>query len=202
VPPEQLAHYKAEWNTMAIQRCFIVDERGDPASFRFTVESIGIRPVKEIVAEGLQAAITLLQPFADESKSLVDLGITMQPPESRMNGLDILFDGHEHTLGNLLQRMITELYLDTEAPDAPITYAGYKVRHPLQRIMTIRLGFRDGAPGDMSAIAKGIIHAAAARALGIFTDLGRSWASLTSTPLRSLTESGSSATAFVESKEV
>jgi DNA-directed RNA polymerase subunit L len=179
VTPDVLEAHRREWSTMAIQRCFLVDEQGEPNSFGFTVESVGIRPVKDIVAEGIQSVIDLVGPYADTERSLSDLGITTQPPDSRMNGLDLLFDGQEHTLGNLLQTLITDIYINDGAPDSPIEFAGYKIRHPLHRVMTLRLGFRPGFAGDMATVAKEIVTTAAEKARAIFEELGRSWASVT-----------------------
>jgi DNA-directed RNA polymerase subunit L len=97
-----------------------------------------------------------------------------------MNGVDVIFDGQEHTLGNLLQTLLTEIYLDTEAPDSPITYVAYKVRHPLHRVMTLRLGIRlpeaGAAPsGNNEALVRQVVATAADRARAIFEELGRSW---------------------------
>ena len=163
---------------MAIQRCFLVDEKGEPNSFDFTVESVGVRPVADIVAEGISEVIELVAPYADAEKTLEDLGIKTQPPDSRMNGFDVLFDGQEHTLGNLLQTLITELYIDNAAPDSPLVFAGYKIRHPLHRVMTLRLGFRDGVLGT-DAQVRDIIVTAAEKARSIFENLAKSWADST-----------------------
>jgi DNA-directed RNA polymerase subunit L len=175
---EQVGTFRQEWMTLGVQRCFLVDDRGEPNSFTFTVESVGVRPVPDIVAEGIRAAVELVAPYADSEKTADELGLTVQPVDSRMNGVDMLFEGQEHTLGNLLQTLITEEYLDREAADSPITFVGYKVRHPLHRVMTLRLGIRDGAApgGDNAAIARQVISVAAAKAKAIFEDLGRAWA--------------------------
>ena len=175
---QQRASYHQEWENMAAQRCYLIDEHGEPVSFSFTVESVGIRPVQDIVAEGIRAVIDLVSPYADTEKSFAELDVTTRPIDSRANGVDVVFNGQEHTLGNLLQTLITELYLDTETPDAPITYAGYKVRHPLHRVMTLRLGIREGAQSDAAGIARQVVQSAAARAVAIFTELGRSWSSM------------------------
>jgi DNA-directed RNA polymerase subunit L len=179
VPPDVIAAHRKEWSTMAIQRCFIINDKGEPSSFRFTVESVGIRPVKDIVAEGIKAVVDLVAPYANAETPMADLGLTVQSSDSRMNGIDVLFAGQEHTLGNLLQTLITELYLDNGAPDTPITYVGYKIRHPLHRIMTLRFGFAtEGDTNQKMAIARQIITAAAAKAVSIFNGLASGWASV------------------------
>ena len=176
--PDVIANHRQEWNTMAIQRCFIVNDRGEPSSFRFTVESVGVRPVKDIVAEGIRAVIDLVSPYAAAEATMEALKMTARSSDSRMNGIDILFEGQEHTLGNLLQTLITELYLDSGAVDSPITYVGYKIRHPLHRIMTLRFGFAtEGDSEQKTAIARQIITAAAEKAVSIFRGLESGWAS-------------------------
>jgi DNA-directed RNA polymerase subunit L len=177
VPPEVIAKHKVEWRTMAIQRCFkISDTTGEPNSFDFVVESVGVRPVPDIVAEGIQAVVDLVTPFASVETPSADLGITTQPVDSRMtNGIDVNIAGQEHTLGNLLQSMITAIYLDTEAPDAPITYVGYKVPHPLHKSVRLRVGIREGQAGDPATIARQVIAMGAQRAVQIFQDLARAW---------------------------
>jgi DNA-directed RNA polymerase subunit L len=178
LPKEVIDNYRREWSNMAIQRCFLVNERNEPNSFGFTVESVGIRPVQDIVREGIRAVVKLVSPYADSATPAEEIGITTQPTDSRMNGIDVLFAGQEHTLGNLLQTLITEMYLNDDAPDSPITYAGYKIKHPLHRVMTLRLGIREGAAGEPASIAREVIASAAARARSMFEELGRSWDAL------------------------
>lgn len=177
VPPEVLAKHKVEWSTMANQRCFKTDAAtGEPNSFDFVIESVGIRSVKEIVAEAIQSVVTMLTPFASTETPSAELGITTQPVDSRMtNGIDVNIANHEHTLGVLLQTVLTDIYLNTEAPDAPISYAGYKVPHPLHKSVRMRIGIREGVAGDPAVIARQVIAMAAQRAIQIFEDLAREW---------------------------
>jgi DNA-directed RNA polymerase subunit L len=178
LPPEVMESHRQEWSNMAIQRCFMVDEKGQPNSFTFTVESVGVRPVQDIVQEGIRAVIQLLAPYTDVATPIGEIGMTLQPANARMTGVDVFFEGQEHTLGNLLQTFITELYLEDEAPDAPITYVGYKVPHPLHRKMFLRIGVRDAAGADANAIARQVIAAAAQRAQVVFQELARGWEAL------------------------
>lgn len=180
LPPEALERFRAEWRTMASQRCFLIDERGEPNSFDFTVESVGVRPVKDVVAEGIAAVVKLVDPYTIVETPNEELGIRTQPVDSRMNGIDVVFEGQEHTLGCLLQALLTEIYLDSDAPDSPITYAGYKIRHPLKREMTLRLGIREGTAADPATVARAVIAEAARKARTIFEELGRSWAATAS----------------------
>lgn len=180
VPPEQQAAMRQEWATLAIQRCFKVDDVGQPNSFTFTVESVGMRPVPDIVAEGIRAVVALVTPYTSTDTPSADLGIHTEPVENRMTGVNVVFADQEHTLGNLLQTLITEIYLDSGAPDSPITFCGYRVRHPLRREMTLTLGMRDGMAGDQASIARQVIADAAVKARQIFEELGRSWEAIVS----------------------
>jgi DNA-directed RNA polymerase subunit L len=175
-----LDKYRAEWETMAKQRCFLIDPAtGEPNSFTFTIESVGIRPVPDIITEGIRAVVDMVKPYTDTDKPAAELGLTIQPVDSRMNGVDVLFEGQEHTLGNLLQAMITEIYMDprTNVTESPITYVGYKVKHPLHKVMTLRMGIREGA-GDSTAIARQVIAAGAQRAQKVFEDLMGAWSAV------------------------
>ena len=179
VTPEQIDGYRKEWSTMAIQRCFMINEKGDPNSFSFTVESVGVRPVKEIVAEGIQAVIDLLTPYTSAEVALEEIGITIHPADSRMTGYDLHFAGQEHTLGNLLQTFMTELFITQTVPDSTIHFVGYKVRHPLQRIMTLRIGLREGPTSEASiAELRKAVAMTASKAREHFEQLKTSWAAL------------------------
>lgn len=179
VEPTALANYRREWETMAVQRCFKVDPAtGQPNSFSFTVESVGVRPVTDLVAEGIRAMGALVEPYTDANTPSADIGLRILPVDTRMNGVDVFFAGQEHTLGNLLQTLVTEMYLDNAAADTPITFAAYRVRHPLTREMTLRLGIRDGAAESPEVIARKIIADAANRAKAIASELESSWEAL------------------------
>jgi len=170
--PALLEVYRAEWKTMAVQRCFVIDAAGNPNSFTFTIESVGIRPVRDIVAEGIKAVIDLVQPYTESTAELA-----VMPVESRMSGVRVVFEDQEHTLGCLLEAMIHELYLDKAAPDSPISYAAYKVPHPLQKKMVMVLGSTPEKPLADDA-ARGVIMAAAKKAKSVFEELAAAWTAL------------------------
>ena len=173
--PAVLESYRAEWRTMAIQRCFLVDSAGNPNSFTFTIESVGIRPVRDIVAEGIKAVIDLVRPYT-ETGTVATLQVL--PVESRMSGVRVVFEDQEHTLGCLLEAMIHELYLNVESPDAPVSYAAYKVPPPLQKKMIVVLGSSPEKPVTEDG-ARAVIVAAAGKALSVFEEMRNAWTALT-----------------------
>jgi DNA-directed RNA polymerase subunit L len=167
-----------EFRSLEIYRCFKMDADGEPYSYDFTVETVGCMSVDKIVLDALNAVATLCDKYAALDSGDLPENVDIRPADARMKGFDVWFQAEDHTLGNLLQTLITEIYLDTEAPDSPITYVGYKVRHPLHRVMTLRLGFRNGVTADPAVIARQVIATAAQKAKQILDDLGRSWASV------------------------
>lgn len=172
--PEQREAFHGEWSTMAKQRCFKVGADGQPNEFTFTVESVGIRPPNDIIAEGIQAAIDLVTPYTSEE----DQPTSAQPVDGRIDGVNLVFEGQDHTLGNLLQTIISELYLDKGAAESPITFVGYKVRHPLAHTMNIVFGVREGVAGDHAVLARKIVAEAAKKAQELFEGMKRSWEGL------------------------
>lgn len=178
--PEQTAQYRREWETLDIQRCFLVDANGEPNSFDFTVESVGVLSVPHIVLEGLRAAIQLVAPYTDITKSLLDLQITMKPAETRMeNGVDILFEGQDHTLGTLFQSILASSLDGVGSGDKPIVSVGYKVPHPLHKSMLLRVGFRKGVE-PTEEIVRDIVTSVATKSQSIFQSLLANWQQLTS----------------------
>ena len=95
-----------------------------------------------------------------------------------LNGVDVHFQKQGHTLGGVLEDMIHRIYLDTDAPDSPLTFAAYKLVHPLDTVMKLRLNIREGTSGTPESIARQVISAAADRARKVFEDLKRNWESL------------------------
>ncbi len=135
---DRLDELRREYNTMEIQRCFRVDERGEPNDFTFYVESVGVLPVPEIIAQAIQATVDLLSKYQDLDGDIPE-GVQIQPANTRFPAIDLIFTNENHTLGNLLQHYLVANHIDgTEEPK--ITFAGYKVPHPLKKEMVLCVG--------------------------------------------------------------
>jgi DNA-directed RNA polymerase subunit L len=160
---EKKAAFEREFETMEVQRCYKVDEAGEPYSFDFAVESVSVLDPVYVVGRALSILQTKLLRFASIDSGDLPSELRITPAEARMKGFDFLFTGEDHTLGNLLQTWMEQNLLDS----GDITFAGYKVPHPLRDEMLLRVGVEDGK--DSTA------RAALARACRELAQMFRNW---------------------------
>ncbi len=167
---ERWAALRREFNTMAIQRCYLMDERGEPYSFDFTVQSVGILPVPYIVRRACTVIEDMCNVYANIASGQLPDKLTILPSDSRIVGFDFIFRGQDHTLGNLLQTWLVENhYLGTAQPR--ITFAGYKVPHPLRDVMVLTIGVEDG----VEATARAALAEAARGCSAYFRTVREAW---------------------------
>jgi len=127
-----------EFNTMEIQRSYFTNERGEPDDFTFYVESLGVQRIQDIVKAGIAACEALVDKYKDLDGE-VPVNVRVQQGDSRFPTIDVIFQNEGHTLGNLLETYLVENHIDGE--EVPkISYAGYKVPHPLRAEMFVRIG--------------------------------------------------------------
>jgi DNA-directed RNA polymerase I and III subunit RPAC1 len=126
---------KREFNTMEIQRCFKINpETGEPNSFDFVVESVGVQSVERIVEKALENIQRKCLKYKAIDREDVDT-LRIQPADARMKGFDFIFQKEDHTLGNLLQT-----YMDENLMNKDVSFVGYKIPHPLRDEMVLRVG--------------------------------------------------------------
>jgi len=105
--------YMREFNTMEAARVFVTDEVGNPNSFDFSLESVGVLDVPTIVARACDIGIAMVGKYVSlgsttDPKAFPD-DLEIVPTRSRIIGaFDFLLKGHDHTLGNLLQTWLSE----------------------------------------------------------------------------------------------
>ncbi len=167
---------RREFDTMAVQRCFLVDERGEPNSFDFTVQSVGVLSVPYIVRRACTVIEDMCNVYANIASGQLPDKLTILPSDSRIVGFDFIFRGQDHTLGNLLQTWLVENhYLGTAQPR--ITFAGYKVPHPLRDVMVLTIGVEDG----VEATARAALAEAARGCSAYFRTMREVWIAATGT---------------------
>ena len=164
------AELEREFNTMEVARCFMSDERGEPNSFDFIIETVGVLDPLYIVARALQVIQEKLLAYVSIDSGDLPENIKVRPADARMKGFDFVFAEEDHTLGNLLQ-----CWMDSNLLDAgEITYAGYKVPHPLKDEMLLRIGVEDGK----ETTARAAISKAAQACADMFRRWSTQWAAM------------------------
>ena len=176
VNPAQLNNLKREWATLEIQRCFLVDEENEPYSFDFEIETNGLMSVPAVVHRGIREIKTMLQKYQTLDMQ-IPANVRIQPTLGHRKGVEVIFDNTEdHTLGNLLQTYLVERHI--MADQAPrLTYAGYKMGHPLKKELTLEIGSE--ADGEMTA--RRAIVAVIRFLLGLLDTMERDWLTITGT---------------------
>jgi DNA-directed RNA polymerase subunit L/DNA-directed RNA polymerase alpha subunit len=175
--PEQEAALRREFNTMEVQRCYLKDEFENPNSFTFNVETIGVQPIPNIVLGGIEAAQELVKKYVDMDK-IVPSNIRIQKSDTRFPALDVIFDNEGHTLGNLLETFLVDNHTDESGKEPRITYAGYKVPHPLRQEMFIRIGVPETEQQEL--IARQAIASVCGQIHQVFSVMKESWVTLLS----------------------
>jgi len=158
-----------EFNTMQRKRCFVINEKGEPYSFDFTVETVGVLSVPYIVQRACEVAENMCSMYVNIDKS-VPSEVTITSSNSRIIGYDFLFRGQDHTLGNLLQTWLVENHIEGSATPK-ISYAGYSIPHPLRDEMLLRIGVED----DSESTARKAIATAALGCVDMFKKLRLEW---------------------------
>jgi DNA-directed RNA polymerase subunit L len=162
--------YTREFNTMEISRVYKINNKGEPTSFDFTVESIGVLDIPYIVRRACEVAESMCSRYVNIDSGPLPEEVTLSPADSRVIGFDFIFRGHDHTLGNMLQTWLVENHINGSAQPA-ITFAGYKVPHPLRDEMLLRIGVADGK----EATARSAVAAASRACVAIWRQYRDAW---------------------------
>jgi DNA-directed RNA polymerase subunit L len=162
------AAFEREFETMEVQRCYKVDERGEPYSFDFIVESVGVLDPAQIVRRAIDILQEKMLQYASIDSGDLPGNLKVVPTEARGPLFDFVFQGEDHTLGNLLQTWMDQNQIDSEI----ITFAGYKVPHPLRDEMLLRVGVADGKDSS----ARAAVAAAARGCAQMFKEWSAAWA--------------------------
>ena len=171
---ERYNELRREFNTMQIKHCFKINEKGEPFSFDFTVETAGVLPVSYIVERACEVGENMCSRYVNIHRGELPPEITVSSTDSRIIGYDFLIRGHDHTLGNLLQTWLIENHVEGTA-NPKITFAGYSVPHPLRDEMLLRIGVEDGE----ESTARHAFAEAAKGCVSMFQKIRTEWRSVT-----------------------
>jgi DNA-directed RNA polymerase subunit L/DNA-directed RNA polymerase alpha subunit len=146
---EPLKSLLREFNTMEVNRVYLENEKREPYSFDFVVESVGVLDPMYIVQRACEVGQAMVSRYVNihtAGNKLPEEVTIMPTTDCDMTGYDFVLKGHDHTLGNLLQTWLAENHIDVEegSEKARISFAGYAVPHPLRDEMVVRIGVDDG----------------------------------------------------------
>jgi len=135
-----------EFETLEAAKVYLQDEKGEPYSFDFTVETVGILSVPYIIQRACEVGETQCLKYANIADTSPN-NVYFAPAAARIRGFDILFQGEDHTLGNLFQTWLDQNLVGKGV----VTFAGYKIPHPLRDEMLLRIGVDDGKESSARA---------------------------------------------------
>jgi DNA-directed RNA polymerase subunit L len=142
----KLAAYRREYETMEIAKVYLKDEKGEPYSYDFAIETVGPLKISYIVRRACDVGEAMMAKYTgiDTGKLPEDGKLRVIPSQSRVLGYDFIMKEQDHTFGNMIQTYLEQnhIFEGDETPDGPvkITYAGYEVPHPLRDEMVLRIG--------------------------------------------------------------
>lgn len=171
---DQRKAFLAEYNTMEIDRCYMMDKNGEPTSFDFYVETVGTLDPYTIVIRALDVAAAICSEFTNLDTQALPQDLRVVPAANRLEGFDFIFQKQDHTLGNLFQSYIDLFMMD----GSKVTYVGYNVPHPLRDEMVLRLGIAGGQEVE----ARKVLAEAARGCVALFRGFKESWLTATGAP--------------------
>merc|ERR1711907_141126 len=103
--------------------------------FHIELETIGVDTNEQIIRKGINIYKEKIEKFRKNIIDNVTKNVELIVPETlQTNYIDVLINGETHTLGNLLQSYLFKNHLNKE-----LKYVGYKVPHPLEVKMILRV---------------------------------------------------------------
>jgi DNA-directed RNA polymerase subunit L/DNA-directed RNA polymerase alpha subunit len=188
--PEKKEPLLREFKTLEINRCYLKNQNGEPYSFDFTIESVGVLTPEYIVLRGCELGAALCEKYTNVSFTE---DVTIQQTEGKMSGFDFFFQKQDHTLGHLIQAWIDE----NAMKNGEVTFVGYDIPHPLRDEMVIRIGVADGK----EATAREVVANAMAACQAMFMTWRDQWSSLV-LPVSGVVNPGSQVTTLKPKRAV
>jgi len=162
-----------EFRSLELHRSYKIDEKGEPYSYDFTIESIGTLSPYRMVYTALLELAALCEKYAAVDVGELPDTMDIRPADGSMKGFDLWFRGEDHTLGSMLQAWI----VDTSVASGEVDFAGYKVPHPLRKEMVLRLGVGDAKKFEERA-ARFCLASAAKGCADMFREWSVEWSVL------------------------
>lgn len=118
-----------------VQRFYKVDEYGDPSSFDFKIESIGVIPPLIIMERSVTILVEkvhkLIQNLSNPTEGILEI----KPTLNMGNGFEVIVEDEDDSLGNMVQSYLTRVFADfsISPEERKLVAITYHKTHPLKR---------------------------------------------------------------------
>lgn len=138
------------FNLNEVQRWYKVDENGEPTSFDFVVESVGVIPPLVCLERGFQWLVDSLEHMIGNLETGNEKSVIVRPVATLGNGFEIIIEGEDDTLGNVITCGLIRQYasLALEPENRRLASISYFRTHPLERRIIIAVKPIDSATMD------------------------------------------------------
>lgn len=124
------------------ERYFKVNEKGEPNSFDFKIESVGVFSPLVIFSKSINILISKISNLIDNLKTKNEENLEIKPSININNGYEITVFNENDTLGNLIQTYLTNMFSCYTLPpeERKIISISYYRTHPLEKkiVFTIK----------------------------------------------------------------
>ena len=138
------------FNLNEVQRWYKVDENGEPTCFDFVIESVGVIPPLVCLERGFQWLVDSLEHLIGNLETGNEKSVIVRPVATLGNGFEIIIEGEDDTLGNVIQCGLIRQYasLALEPENRRLASVSYFRTHPLERRIIIAVKPIDSATMD------------------------------------------------------
>jgi DNA-directed RNA polymerase subunit L len=151
--------FRASFNNLGSERIYKKQADGDAVSVIFNVESVGNQQAHQLVYDALQfirmKTLVLMNHFVwnDSMASYVFSDKKIAVSQNATSGnIEIVIQGEDHTLGNLISSYLKKLFIVNKLKGELLSFASYKLPHPLEDKIVIIIGFKEGI--DLNSLFK------------------------------------------------
>jgi DNA-directed RNA polymerase subunit L len=167
---QEVDKLKKSFNLLDKERVFKKNGFGNANSFKFCVESIGMLESNQIIYDGLSILelkildiLNSINISQNENQTfninLLNDKIQFQRSNDLLDGLEILMNNENHTIGNLISEYLKSLYIGTDAIDTNILkFASYSMPHPLKESINIKMKIKDIDDDKLNSIYQYIYY--------------------------------------------
>ena len=118
-----------------VQRFYQVDEYGDPNSFDFKMESVGVIPPLVIMERSISMLVDKVSNLIQNLSNPTEGKLEIKPTLNMGNGFEVIVEDEDDTLGNMVQSYLTRMFADysLSPEERKLVAITYHKTHPLKR---------------------------------------------------------------------